>query len=172
MSGGFQIFRKIAPMLLFIVAFEPAAQAREIIRKGDTVIIPLRGEVSPALYLFLRRGIKLAESAEASAIVIEMNTYGGRLDSAEEITGALNRVTIPTYTFIDSNAGSAGRSLPLPPNIFIWRRSAQLALLRLFSPPGRIYPKRNVTKLFPIFPRSFAAWPVATDTIPISARRS
>src|SRR2546430_15717202 len=86
----------------------PVVQAREIIRKGDTVIIPLRGEVSPALYLFLRRGIKLAESAGASAIVIEMNTYGRRLDSAEEITGALNRVTIPTYTFIDSNAGSAG----------------------------------------------------------------
>src|SRR5256886_3624124 len=42
-----------------------------------------------------------------------MNTYGGRLDSAEEITGALNRVTIPTYTFIDSNAGSAGALIAL-----------------------------------------------------------
>src|SRR5437763_10099966 len=100
-------------MLLFIATLGPAAQAREIIRKGDTVIIPLRGEVSPALHLFLRRGIKAAESAEASAILIEMNTYGGRLDSAEEITGALNRVTIPTYTFIDSNAGSAGAIIAL-----------------------------------------------------------
>src|SRR4051794_40205660 len=91
----------------------PSTQAREIIRKGDTVIIALRGEVSPALHLFLRRGIKLAESAGASAIVIDMNTYGGRLDSAEEITSALNRVTIPTYTFIDSNAGSAGALVAL-----------------------------------------------------------
>src|SRR6266481_817008 len=100
-------------MLLCIATLGPAAQAREVIRKGDTVIIPMRGEVSPALYLFLRRGIKLAESAEASAVVIEMNSYGGRLDSAEEITGALNRVTIPTYTFIDSNAGSAGALIAL-----------------------------------------------------------
>src|SRR5213595_2954207 len=103
----------MAPILLCIATLVPVAQAREIIRKGDTVIIPLRGEVSPALHLFLRRGIKLAESAGASAIVIEMNTYGGRLDSAEEITGALNRVTIPTYTFIDSNAGSAGALIAL-----------------------------------------------------------
>src|SRR5213595_487116 len=103
----------MAPVLLCIATLGPAAQAREVIRKGDTVVIPLRGEVSPALYLFLRRGIKAAESAEASAIVIEMNTYGGRLDSAEEITGALNRVTIPTYTFIDSNAGSAGSLIAL-----------------------------------------------------------
>src|SRR5438105_10273042 len=94
----------------------PVVQAREIIHKGDTVIIPLRGEVSPALHLFLRRGIKAAESAEASAILIEMNTYGGRLDSAEGITGALNRVTIPTYTFIASNTGSAGALIALAPN--------------------------------------------------------
>src|SRR5438309_9500422 len=100
-------------MLLCIAMLAPVVQAREIIRKGDTVIIPLRGEVSPALYLFLRRGIKLAESAEASAIVIEMNTYGGRLESGEEITGALKRVTIPTYTFNDSNAGSAGALIAL-----------------------------------------------------------
>lgn len=96
-----------------MAALAPAAQGREIIRKGDVVIIPLRGEVSPALHLFLRRGIKLAEASEASAIVIEMNTYGGRLDAAEEITSALNRVSIPTYTFIDTNAGSAGALIAL-----------------------------------------------------------
>ena len=113
MSSRFQIFRKIAPALLFVAAIGPTVQGREIIRKGDTVIIPLKGEVSPALYLFVRRGLKLAESAQASAIVIEMNTYGGRLDSAEEITAALNRVAIPTYTYIDTNAGSAGALIAL-----------------------------------------------------------
>src|SRR5213595_520377 len=103
----------MAPILLCIATLAPVVQAREIIRKGDTVIIPLRGEVSPALYLFLRRGIKLAETAGAGAIVIEMNTYGGRLDSAGDITGVLNRTTIPTYTFINSNAGSAGSLIAL-----------------------------------------------------------
>src|SRR5205085_5629453 len=42
-----------------------------------------------------------------------MNTYGGRLDSAEEITTALNRAAIPTYTYIDTNAGSAGALIAL-----------------------------------------------------------
>src|SRR5438132_6153183 len=42
-----------------------------------------------------------------------MNTYGGRLDSAEEITSALNHATIPTHTFINSNAGSAGSLIAL-----------------------------------------------------------
>ena len=74
---------------------------------------PLHGEVSPPMFLFLRRVLKAAESKGAAAIIFEMNTYGGRLDSAEEITNLLNRATIPTYTFINTNAGSAGALIAL-----------------------------------------------------------
>jgi len=49
----------------------------------------------------------------ASAIIFEMDTYGGRLDAAEEITDVLNHATIPTYTFINNNAGSAGALIAL-----------------------------------------------------------
>src|SRR5947199_3587826 len=87
--------------------------AREVIHKGDVVVVPLRGEISPSLLMFLRRAEKLAETNGASAIIFEMNTYGGRLDAAEEISSVLNRAKVPTYTFIDSNAGSAGALVAL-----------------------------------------------------------
>ncbi len=88
--------------------------ARDVaIGQGDVVVIPLKGEVSPSLALFLRRAQKTAERAGAAAIVFDMDTYGGRLDSAEEITGILNHATIPTYTYINSNAGSAGALIAL-----------------------------------------------------------
>jgi len=96
-----------------VLATLGTGQAREVIHKGDVVVVPLRGEISPSLLMFLRRAEKVAESSGASAIVFEMNTYGGRLDSAEEITSALNHATIPTYTFINSNAGSAGALIAL-----------------------------------------------------------
>src|SRR5947209_17096044 len=86
---------------------------RDAVHKGDVVVVPLRGEISPSLLMFLRRAEKLAETNGASAIIFEMNTYGGRLDAAEEISSVLNRATIPTYTFIDSNAGSAGALVAL-----------------------------------------------------------
>src|SRR5438093_452129 len=84
------------------------AHAREVIHKGDVVVVPLRGEVGPSLLAFLRRAVKTAESNEASAIVFDMNTYGGRLDTATDIVNALNQTKIPSYTFINTNAGSAG----------------------------------------------------------------
>src|SRR6266513_1912743 len=106
--------KKLAVLVVITVlsALE-IGQAREVIHKGDVVVVSLRGEISPSLLMFLRRAEKVAESSGASAIVFEMNTYGGRLDSAEEITSVLNHATIPTYTFINSNAGSAGSLIAL-----------------------------------------------------------
>jgi len=100
-------------VLIAILLAAGIAQARVVVNKGDVVVVPLRGEISPSLLMFLRRAEKVAERNGASAIIFEMNTYGGRLDSAEEISSALNRATIPTYTFINSNAGSAGALIAL-----------------------------------------------------------
>jgi membrane-bound serine protease (ClpP class) len=108
-----RILFRLLPLFLGLAAIAPAAHARDVVRKGDTVVVELSGEISPPMHLFLRRAIKAAESAGAGAIVIEMNTYGGRLDSAGDIVGALNRTTIPTYTFINTNAGSAGSLIAL-----------------------------------------------------------
>jgi membrane-bound serine protease (ClpP class) len=108
-----RILFRLLLFLLGLAALTQAMEAREIVRKGDMVVIPLNGEISPPMHLFLRRAIKAAENAEAGAIIIEMNTYGGRLDSAADITGVLNRTTLPTYTFINTNAGSAGSLIAL-----------------------------------------------------------
>src|SRR5215472_11035038 len=98
----------ISICVAFVVGVSASAPARETIHKGDVVVVPVHGEVAPSLLTFLRRAVKTAESNDASAIVFDVNTYGGRLDSATEIINALNQIKIPTYTFIDTNAGSAG----------------------------------------------------------------
>lgn len=90
-----------------------SAQARNVIQQGDIVVVPLRGEISPSLMMFIRRAEKEAERSSASAIIFEMNTYGGRIDAAEQIAAVLNHATIPTYVFINTNAGSAGSFIAL-----------------------------------------------------------
>jgi membrane-bound serine protease (ClpP class) len=100
--------RVIALWAAIFIVMPEDAQARDVIHKGDVVAVPLRGEVAPSLLAFLRRAVKTSESNEAAAIIFEMNTYGGRLDTAADIVNALNQTKIPTYTFINTNAGSAG----------------------------------------------------------------
>src|SRR4030081_829568 len=110
-----RILFRLVLLLLGVAALTPPGQAREIVGEGDTVVIPLNGEISPAMHLFLRRAIKAAENAGAGAIIIEMNTYGGRLDSAGDIAGAPKRTTLPTHPLIPTTAGSAGSLIALPP---------------------------------------------------------
>jgi membrane-bound serine protease (ClpP class) len=98
----------IAVATAIFIATAMAAHAREAIHKGDVAVVPLRGEVAPSLLAFLRRAVKTAESNEASVIIFDMNTYGGRLDTATDTVNVLNQTKIPTYTFINTNAGSAG----------------------------------------------------------------
>ncbi len=100
-------------VFLCLVLASPLAQAGQAIHKGDVVVVPVQGEVSQPMFVFLRRVQKAAESEGASALVLDMNTYGGQLDSAEEITHLLNQAKIPTYTFINTNAGSAGALIAL-----------------------------------------------------------
>jgi membrane-bound serine protease (ClpP class) len=99
--------------LIFFSVTRATADARENIGKGDVVVVPMHGEISPSLALFLRRAEKAAESEGAAAIIFDMDTYGGQLDAAEKIIGSLNQATIPTYTYINSNAGSAGALIAL-----------------------------------------------------------
>jgi membrane-bound serine protease (ClpP class) len=108
-----KILFRVLLLVLGLAELTPLAYAREVVQKGDTVVIQLNGEISPPLFLFLRRAVKAAETAGAGAIIIEMDTYGGRLDSTTDIVGMLNRTAIPTYTFINSNAGSAGSLIAL-----------------------------------------------------------
>src|SRR6478752_4796350 len=98
----------ISICLAFVFGIAGPVPAPKAIQKGDVVVVLLHGEVAPSLLAFLRRAVKTAESNDASAIVFDMNTYGGRLDTATEIVNALNQIKIPTYTFINTNAGSAG----------------------------------------------------------------
>src|SRR5437899_12276416 len=70
-------------------------------------------EVLPQLRTFPQPTEKAAEGSGCSAIIFKMDTYGGRLDAAADIVNALNHTTIPTYTFINSNAGSAGAIIAL-----------------------------------------------------------
>src|SRR4029077_20527493 len=94
--SDFQSMRRFLSILVMAVLIAPAnARAREVVHNGDVVIVPLRGEISPSLLMFLRRAMKVAESNGASAIIFEMNTYGGPAGFRAEKNPPLSPTTIP-----------------------------------------------------------------------------
>ena len=80
---------------------------------GPVFVIPLHGEVGPAQFYFLRRALKEAQRANASAVVLDVDTFGGRVDSAMEEMDALLTTRIPTIAFVNTKAISAGSLISL-----------------------------------------------------------
>src|SRR5947209_7214567 len=95
-------YARCLPVAAAMLLAAGLAEARDIIHKGDVVVIEMHGQVSSSLFMFIRRAEKVAETSGASAVIFDINTYGGRLDSAEQITTVLNKATIPTYSFINT----------------------------------------------------------------------
>ena len=107
----------IALLLLFarplLAADEPAAAPGAPAPAGPVFVIPIHGEVGPAQFYFLRRALKEAQRDNASAVVLDVDTFGGRVDSAMEEMDALLTTRIPTIAFVDTKAISAGSLVSL-----------------------------------------------------------
>lgn len=82
-------------------------------KSGLVYVIPVHGMIEPALLYVIRRGVTEAQNNGAAAIVLSMDTLGGRLDAATDIVRLMQRVRVPTYTFVEKNAISAGAIIAL-----------------------------------------------------------
>jgi membrane-bound serine protease (ClpP class) len=71
------------------------------------------GIIDLGLAPFVRRVLDEAAAAGAAAVVLEVNTFGGRVDAAVLIRDALLGAQIPTVAFIDKRAISAGALISL-----------------------------------------------------------
>jgi membrane-bound serine protease (ClpP class) len=99
--------RILLALILLASTLVFARGKEEDIRQGSVLVIPLNGEVTEAQFYFLRRILKKGEAAGAAALILDMDTYGGSLKAAVEMLGALMKSTIPTVTYVNTNAGSA-----------------------------------------------------------------
>jgi len=76
-----------------------------------TYIIPIEGEIDRALTVFIQRGIQKAKDNGAERIVFEIDTFGGRVDSALQITTLIGSVQeITTIAYIPASPASTGVS--------------------------------------------------------------
>lgn len=93
---------------LFAGSVAVAADGAASTNAGPVYIIPIVDVIDDALVYVIRRGLNEALDNNAAAIVFDFDTPGGRIDSAEEILSMLRDLTIPTYSFVNPNAISAG----------------------------------------------------------------
>jgi membrane-bound serine protease (ClpP class) len=92
--------------------------------------IPIQGEIDRALVVFIRRGIERAQNDGADIILFDINTFGGRVDSALQIATLIGSAeSAETLAFVTTGPESTGVS---------WSAGALISFSanRIFMAPG------------------------------------
>lgn len=99
-------------------------------------VIPIRSEIATPLVYVVRRGVKEAERAGADAVVLDMDTPGGRGDAMEEIMEVLGKFNRDSITFVNTKAFSAGAYIAV-------------ATKRIYMAPGSVIGAATPVMLMP-----------------------
>lgn len=104
--------RRIVWALVACLWLVGAAGAQE----REVVVLTADGPVTPALALYIERGLREAGRRGAEALVLELNTPGGQVDTMLDIVEAIRASSVPVVVFITPRgaiAGSAGTVITL-----------------------------------------------------------
>ena len=109
----------LLPLLLSLsLPAAPVAGQRQVIR------VPVTGIVEMGLAPFIERVVEEAEATGAAAVVLDIETQGGRVDAALRITSAVSRSNVPVYAFVNMYAYSAGAMIALSADRVLMREGA------------------------------------------------
>ena len=90
------------------VTAQPAGSSAKVVH-----VAPIDGVVDLGLPHFVQRVLKDAAAAGAAAVVLEINTFGGRVDGAVQVRDALLDSPVRTIAFVNKRAISAGALIAL-----------------------------------------------------------
>jgi membrane-bound serine protease (ClpP class) len=95
--------------LLAVPVAPSAAQAPALeLGPGPVHVVVVDGEIDLGIAALLERAVREAVADDAAALVVRIDTPGGRLDAVLRMRDALLGAAVPTVAFIDRDAFSAG----------------------------------------------------------------
>jgi membrane-bound serine protease (ClpP class) len=108
---------------------------------GITYVIPVKGMIEKGLLTYVvRKGLAEAVRENAAAVIFEMDTPGGLVESAEDIVRLLIDLppTIRTYTLVNKDALSAGAFIAMATDEIYMTPGSRIGASALVLPWGEI----------------------------------
>src|SRR5918996_2235927 len=99
-----------------LIALSGAADVRSLLAQTSSplvYVISIEGMIDLGLAPFLSRTIRDADAAGAAAVVLDINTFGGRVDAAVAMRDTLINAPLRTIAFVNQRAISAGALIAL-----------------------------------------------------------
>lgn len=103
-------------MFLVIICFINSSAREDNIKpiKYSVIVIPVSGNVEPSMAAFIGRAIRTNTGKSKPLFILEMDTFGGRVDAALKIVDTLSNIPLgQSIAFVKNRAISAGSLIAL-----------------------------------------------------------
>ncbi len=132
-------------VLILVMAVTAQAQEEKDTSNAERPIVytfRIDKQIGPAVWRTTQKSINEAERLNAKYIIIEMNTYGGMVESADSIRTKILNTDIPTYVFIDNNAASAGALIAISCDSIYMRPGGSIGAATVVNQSGEKMPDK------------------------------
>jgi membrane-bound serine protease (ClpP class) len=105
----------------------------------EVMVLPTTGIVDGSMAKYLEDSITLAEQRGVAAVVIKLNTPGGRLDSTSDIVGSILEARVPVIVWVapaGGHAASAGTFITLAGNLALMAPGTRIGAASPISGDG------------------------------------
>lgn len=100
-------------MLLALVVSAAQVAPRAQAVRPSVYVVTIEGMIDLGLAPYVARALREAQDAGAAALVLDINTFGGRVDAAVQIRDALLNSKVRSIAFVNKRAISAGALISL-----------------------------------------------------------
>lgn len=142
---------KIKPSLLFLLILNLTGiflTGNAGNTSGDTnkryriYTFEIKEEIAPPVLRMTQKAFDAAHDTSANLIIIDMNTYGGMLESADSIRTIILESKIPVWVFINNNAASAGALISIACDSIYMRSGANIGAATVVNQTGEALPDK------------------------------
>jgi membrane-bound serine protease (ClpP class) len=141
------MIRRIPIALTVVAALTASAAPATAQASGAVYRVPVTGVVELGLAPFIERSLEEAAAAGAVALILDMDTPGGRVDAAERISDALTDASVPVYTLVNRRAYSAGALIALSTDRIYMRPGSVIGAATPVDGSGQKAPEKIVSAM-------------------------
>lgn len=133
----------LKPLIIFLLLMQlvPVHSFSQESRK-KIFTFKIDDNIDPRMNRRVKQALEEAKNKEADLIIIEMDTYGGAVNDADDIRTMILELDIPIYVFINKDAASAGALISIACDSIYMAPGASIGAATVVTMDGQAAPDK------------------------------
>ena len=141
------MMRRPAAVVAVVAAMLGAIPTGARAQTGAVYRVPVTGVIELGLAPFIERSLEEAAASGARAVILDIDTPGGRVDAAERISDAISDAAVPVYAYVNRRAFSAGALIALSTERVYMRPGSVIGAVTPVDGSGTKAPEKIVSAM-------------------------